>query len=160
MVATAIFALEGGGNLISPDGSLVFVFILFIIFVFVINRLLFKPVGHVLDQRESLTEGSRHEARAALRLYDAKAMEYAAALRQARAESYRFLEQQRAHAIEERTQLLDQARQKAAGEIQLAKTELLRQAADARVSLETEALEIAAEIARSVLGRAVQGGAD
>jgi hypothetical protein len=47
---TLAFA-EGGGNIISPDGSLVFVLFLFIILVFV-ERILFGPSG-------GLDEGGR-----------------------------------------------------------------------------------------------------
>ena len=82
LVFVAPSMIEGGGsNLIAPDASLILIFILFIILIFVLNRLLFKPIGHVLDQRQRLTEGAKNEARSAARLSQSRALEYEDALR-------------------------------------------------------------------------------
>jgi F-type H+-transporting ATPase subunit b len=151
-------ALEG--NLISPDGSLVVAFLLFILFCFVMNRLLFKPIGRVLDQRARLTDGARAEARAEAATAEARTAEYEAALRQARGESYRYLEQQRQLALAERGHQIDQAKQKAAESVEQAKEQLAGQADELRSSLEKDSHQIAREITRTVLGRVVEGGAD
>jgi F-type H+-transporting ATPase subunit b len=151
---------EGGGNIISPDGSLVFVFVLFLIFVFVANRLLFRPISRVLDERQTLTEGAANEARAARRRYESRLAEYEATIRQARAESYRRLEQARAAALEERRLLIEEAKRLANEEIGKAKQEIERQVAAAKTALESESHQIAEGISRTVLGRTVGGGAD
>src|SRR5689334_8015228 len=156
---TLAFA-EGGGNIISPDGSLVLVLILFIFFVFLLNRLLFRPIGRVLDQRQNLTEGSANEARAARRIYETRLAEYEATIRQARAESYKQSEQERAVALEDRRRLLDEAKQNAHEQIDRAKQEIEKQVNQARSSLESESRQIAENISRTVLGRMVGGGAD
>jgi F-type H+-transporting ATPase subunit b len=156
----ALAFAEGGGNIISPDGSLIFIIALFLLFVFVMNRLLFRPVGRVLDERQTLTEGATIEARAATRRYQARLAEYEATIRQARAESYRRLEQERAVALEERRRVIEDAKQKSSGEIEQAKSEIKQQAEGARAALETEARQIAAAISRTILGRTVGGGAD
>jgi F-type H+-transporting ATPase subunit b len=155
-----MLALEGGTDIIQPDGSLVVVLILFIIFVFVMNRLLFRPIGHVLDQRERRTEGARHEARASVRVYQGKAAEYEFSIRHTRAETYRLLQQAREKALAERARLLDEAKQAAGQEIGAARAELERQAAAARSTLQRDAHQIAADIGRNILGRPVAGGAD
>jgi F-type H+-transporting ATPase subunit b len=151
---------EGGGNIISPDGSLVFVLVLFLIFVFVLNRILFKPISRVLDERQTLIEGSAREARAARQGYEAKLADYEATIRQTRAESYRRLEQERAAALEERRRLIEGAKQQAHEQIGHAKLEIGQQVAHARTALESEARQIAERISRTVLGRTVGGGAD
>jgi F-type H+-transporting ATPase subunit b len=156
---TLAFA-EGGGNIISPDGSLVVVFVLFMIFVFVVNRILFRPIGRVLDERQTLIEGSANEARAARRRYEARLAEYEATIRQARAESYRRAEQERAAALDERRRMIEEAKQQAREQIDLAKQEIERQVAQARAVLESEVRQIAQQISRTVLGRTVGGGAD
>ena len=158
-LATLAFA-EGGGNIISPDGSLVFVLILFLIFVFVLNRILFRPIGRVLDERQTLTEGAANEARAARRRYEAKLAEYEATIRQARAESYRRAEQERAAALDQRRRLIEDSKQHANEEIGRAKHEIERQVTAARAALESESRQIAERISRTVLGRTVGGGAD
>ena len=160
MVPMMLAFAEGGGNIISPNGSLVFVLILFLIFVFVLNRILFRPISRVLDERQTLTEGSANEARAARRRYEARLAEYEATIRQARAESYRRSEQDRAVALDERRHLIEEAKLQAHDQIASAKTEIERQVAQARTALESEARQIAERISRTVLGRTVGGGAD
>jgi F-type H+-transporting ATPase subunit b len=156
---TLAFA-EGGGDIISPDGSLVFVLFLFLILVFILNRILFRPVGRVLDERQTLTEGATNEARAARRTYDARLAEYEANIRQARAESYKRSEQERAAAVEERRHLIDEAKLHAHEQIEQAKREIEQQVVHARAALESESRQIAERISRTVLGRTVGGGAD
>src|SRR5260370_31639997 len=138
LVATAMPALEGGSNIIQPDGSLVVIFILFILFVFVMNRLLFKPIGHVLDQRERKTEGARHEARAAARVYEGKVADYEFSIKHTRAETYRMLQQAREKALAERARLLDEARQAAGRDLHAARAELDSRVGAARTTLERE----------------------
>ena len=159
MFGVTALALAGGEeNIIQPNASLFLVFVLFIIFVFVLNRILFRPIGRVLDEREALTEGATNEARAAARRYQSELVSYESSIRQARGDSYRRLEQERAAALEERKRLLDEARQKAANEIELAKSEIAGQAASARASLDAESRQIAERISRTVLGRTVGRG--
>jgi F-type H+-transporting ATPase subunit b len=157
----AMLALaEGGENIIQPNASLFFVLLLFIIFVFVLNRILFKPVGKVLDQRQALTEGATNEARAAAKRYELQLAEYEASIRQARGESYRQLEEERNRALEERKRLIDEAKIEAAAEVDRGRAEIAEQAAAARTTLQAEARDIADRISRTVLGRAVGGGGD
>lgn len=151
---------EGGGNIISPDGSLIFILILFLIFVFVLNRLLFRPISRVLDERQTLIEGSANEARASRRRYDAKLADYEATIRQARADGYRRVEQERATALEQRRTVIEGAKQQAHGLISNARQEIEKQAAQARTALESEGRQIAERISRTILGRTVGGGAD
>jgi F-type H+-transporting ATPase subunit b len=155
-----MFALEGSTDIIKPDGSLVVILILFLLFVFVMNRLLFRPIGLVLDQRERKTEGARHEARASIRVYQTKVADYEFSIKHTRAETYRLLQQAREKALAERARLLEEARQAAGKEIEAGRAELGRQTAAARGRLENDARQIAAQISSNVLGRSVPGGAD
>lgn len=151
--------LEGGAD-IYPNGSLIVIFILFIIFVFLMNRLLFKPISRVLDERESLTDGAKTEARAATNQYSVRLADYEAAIRSARAESYRKLEQERAARLDERRIRLEEAKGAASSEIERARAEVANQTDEARRALATESRQIAEQISRTVLGRTVGGGAD
>jgi len=161
LLAHGVIALaEGGSNIIQPDGSLVLVLILFLLFVFVMNRMLFRPVSRILDERQTLTTGAADEARAAARRYENKLGEYDATIRQARAESYKRLEASRAAALDQRRQVVEAAKQQTSEEIARAKAEIQRQADAARATLETESRQIAENISRTVLGRTVGGGAD
>jgi F-type H+-transporting ATPase subunit b len=154
----AFVLFESGDNIIQPNVTLVYVIIIFILFVVVLNQLLFKPIGKVLDERESLTEGAAAEARAAARQYQSRLNNYEETIRRARAESYRKLESQRKAALEERAKLVESARAQAEAEIGKARAEVAAQAAEARAALEQESRQIAEQISRTLLGRAVGGG--
>jgi len=161
LLATGALAFsEGGSNIISPDGSLVFILILFMLFIFVLNRLLFRPIGHVLDEREAITQGASKEARAALQRYKSKLAEYEESIRRARVEGYQLVEQKRSLALQARQKLIDAAKQQASRQIEQAKAEIGRQAADTRRELGTEARNIAVQVSSAVLGRTLTGGAD
>jgi len=160
LVPTTLAFAEGGGNIISPDASLVFVLILFLFFVFVLNRILFRPISRVLDARQTLIEGSANEARAARRRYEAKLADYEATIRQTRAESYKRLEQDRAAGLEARRKVIEEAKQQAHEQIGRARLDIGQQAGLARTALESEARQVAERISRTVLGRTVGGGAD
>ena len=155
-----MLALSEGGADIYPNGSLIVIFILFILFVFLMNRLLFKPISRVLDEREALTDGAKIEARAATHQYSSRLSDYEAAIRAARAEGYRKLEQQRAARLDERRLRLEEAKGVASTEIEQARTEIAHQTDQARNALATESRQIAEQISRTVLGRTVGGGAD
>jgi len=114
----------------------------------------------VLDEREALTDGAVAEARAASRQYESRLADYEATIRQARAENYKQLEQRRAAALQERQNLIEEAKRQASEKTERAKAEIARQAQEARASLEAESRQIADQISRTVLGRAVGGGAD
>jgi F-type H+-transporting ATPase subunit b len=145
-------------NIVQPNNTIFNVFGLFIIFSQIFNQILFKPIGKVLDERESLTEGAAAEARAAARQYQSRLANYEETIRQARAESYRKIEEQRKAALDERQKLIDAARGQADAEIAKGREQIAKEAAAARTQLESEARQIAEQISRTVLGRAVGGG--
>ena len=157
-VLPAIALASGEDNIIQPNITLVFVLILFLIFVFVLNQLLFKPISKVLAERESLTEGAAAEARAASRQYQTRLANYEETIRQARAETYRRLEQSRKAALEDRQKLIDAARAQSESEISVAREQIAAEAIAARVELDQESRQIAEQISRTILGRAVGGG--
>lgn len=161
MLLTPVLALaEGGENLIQPDLSLLLVIVLFLIFVFVLNKILFKPISKVLDERHNLTVGAADEARAAARSYQMRLADYEARIREARAKGYRLAELERAAALERRRQLIESIKQQAKHQIEEAKSNIQHQSAEARTALETESHQIAERISRTLLGRTVGGGAD
>ena len=161
MLLTPTLALAAGGeNIIQPDLSLVLVIVLFLIFVFVLNKILFKPISKVLDERHNLTVGAADEARAAARSYQLRLADYEARIREARAKAYRLAELERAAALERRQRLIQEVKQQVAHQIEEAKSNIQRQVSEARRVLETESHQIAERISRTLLGRTVGGGAD
>ncbi len=138
-----------------PDGTLFLHIAIIILMVFVLNRILFRPVGGILNERERRTKGSSGEAQGILRSVDERLAHYEQTLRAARTESYRLLEEQRAEALRLRQQKLASARESLEGDISREKSQISVQTEAARIELEEEARRIASNIRNQILGRRV-----
>ena len=136
-----------------PDGTLVLHIAIIITMVFVLNRFLFRPVGRILQERESRTHGRTGEARETVHRVKESLSRYENSLRQARAEGYGLLEQQQAAAYGERQRKIAAVRQEVEGQIEQQKSEIHAQAEQARETLRDEAERVAANISSQLLRR-------
>ena len=136
-----------------PDGTLVLHIVIIVTMVFVLNRILYKPISRVLDERESRTRGRSGEALEILRRVRESLSRHENSLRQARADGYRLLEQQQAEATGERQRRVLAVRKELEERIEEQKREIQAQADDARITLEGEAHRAAASISSQVLRR-------
>ena len=135
-----------------PTAVIVFLLFLFLRWSF------WRPLERVLAARQKATEGARRDAELALSRAHEKVQQYEEALRQARAEIYREQEARRQEALEERTRLVRETRQRASDAVKQAKLDLARDAELARKDLEAETQRLADQIARSLLGPARPAG--
>ncbi|HEY0078204.1 MAG TPA: ATP synthase F0 subunit B [Pyrinomonadaceae bacterium] len=136
-----------------PDGTLFVHIAIILLMIYVLNRTLFKPINRVLDERDRRTRGSSNESKDILRRVDENLSRYERSLREARAESYRLLEQQRAAAMRVRQGKIEEVREKAARSIEQEKSLIRAQTEEARKSLEEEARRVAASVSTQILGR-------
>jgi F-type H+-transporting ATPase subunit b len=104
-----------------------------------------------LKQRRARTVGAIEDAQKAIEKAEARAAEYAARLRQARAEVYNVREQRVKQWNAERDASLDAARKAAGQKVAEAKAELEAEAEQARKSIESSAGELASQVVRAVL---------
>jgi F-type H+-transporting ATPase subunit b len=136
-----------------PDGTLLIHIAIIITMVFVLNRLLFKPVLRTLSEREARTHGRSDEARETVRKVGESLSRYENSLRQARAEGYGLLEQQQSEANGERQRQVAEVRREVEGQLGVEKNEIQAQVERARVTLLGEAERVATEIKEQVLRR-------
>jgi len=136
-----------------PDGTLFIHIAIIITMVFVLNRLLFKPVSRILGDRDARTHGRTREARETLERVRESLIRYENSLRQARAEGYSLLEQQQSEAYGERQRKVAEVRREVEGQIEKEKNEIHAQAERARATLRGEAEQVAAGISAQVLRR-------
>ena len=136
-----------------PDGTLFIHIVIIIMMVFVLNRLLFKPVLRMLADRESRTHGRSDEARETIRKVGESLSRYENSLRQARAEGYSLLEQQQSAANGERQRKVAEVRRDVEEQLGQEKSEIQAQAERARETLLGEAERVAADIKAQVLRR-------
>jgi F-type H+-transporting ATPase subunit b len=138
-----------------PDGTLILHVLIILVMVYVLNATLYKPINQILASREKRTRGRLSEAQETMQSVKEKLAEYEASLRQARSEAYARAEGQRAEAMTERQQKVNEMRGQLAQTIAKEKEAIELQTAQARASLEVESREIAREISSRVLHRSV-----
>lgn len=110
-----------------------------------------KPLGRVLDERRSRTEGAVEKSKADIAAAEARTSEYELRLREARATLFHAQEARRKAALDARTAAMNEARTKAQQQVQAAKADIEKDRAAAQDALQAQVQTLAAEIIRRVL---------
>jgi F-type H+-transporting ATPase subunit b len=131
--------------------------LLFIVLVLAYQFLIQQPLSETLKKRHDLTEGAMEEARQAIAQAEARTAEYAAKLRQARADVYKLREQRVKQWNTEREAHLEDARKAASARVSQARAELDSEAASARQAIQASAGDLAGQAVRAVLPAAAGG---
>ena len=132
--------------------------IIFLILVLAYRFILLGPLLKVLAERRLRTDGAVERAHAAIAAADAKAQEYDARLRAARAEILRNREARMQTWNAERDSALAAARQAARDRVHTAKSGLETQIQSSRHEIERGADALAAEILRVILPPGLSAG--
>jgi F-type H+-transporting ATPase subunit b len=141
---------------IFPDERIFYLIPLFLLLVFPVNRLLFRPVFRVLDERDRRIEGARKRAEEIGAQAEATLDRYRSAVRSAREEAESGRKEALEGARREQAQLTGSARGEAETEINHAREEVAGALVDARSQLREQAQELAREAAARVLGRSLR----
>ena len=147
-----MFLAESSIQLV-PDGTLFIHLIIIGIMVAVLNRTLLKPINKILSEREKQISGKMTEAESLIADADSKLAEYSSALRSAREQGYRLLEQERAVALKEKEMQVRELKADLSKKVTTGLDATHRQQEQARKELESEASEIGNLIANQILGR-------
>ncbi|MFN2577190.1 MAG: hypothetical protein ABR607_05815 [Pyrinomonadaceae bacterium] len=149
------FALGFAENSIQlvPDGTLILHVIIILVMIYVLNATLYKPINRILESREKRTRGRLTEAQEIMQSVTEKVNEYERLLRQARAAAYAQTEAERAAAIKERQQKVNEMRAQLTQTISREKKTIAQQADEARANLEAESHQLATQIGRRILSR-------
>nr|AUN35882.1 ATP synthase F0 sector subunit b' [uncultured bacterium] len=128
-------------------------FLLVVFLNFYLKNVFFKPLEKVLHRRYEATEGARKIAEQSLERATAKAAEYEAAMRAARAEVYQYQEQLHKQLQEREAAQLAEARKRAEALIGEARAQISHDVETARESLARDSELLANQIAETVLRR-------
>jgi F-type H+-transporting ATPase subunit b len=131
--------------------------LLFIMLVLAYQFLVQTPLTETLKKRRAITQGAMEDAQKAIERAEARAADYAAKLRQARADVYKIREQRAKQWNAEREAALDSARKAAHAKVSQARTELDAEAATARLAIQASAGDLASQAVRAVLPLAAGG---
>jgi F-type H+-transporting ATPase subunit b len=128
-------------------------FFLIVVLHFYLKYVFFRPLKRVLDARFEATEGARALAEETLRQVSARAGEYDAAIRAARAEVYQAQEQLHRRLEQERRDEIAAGRARAEEAIRQAKAELAGDVERAHEALARDIEMLAGRIVETVLSR-------
>jgi F-type H+-transporting ATPase subunit b len=156
-VALPLLAFAEGSIQLVPDGTLLLHLAIIIVMVALLNATLLKPINRILEERDRRTKGRLSEAQQTLLTVNEKLSEYERRLRDARAEGYALMEQERGVISEERQQQVAQVKSEIAHLISSEKEKLKLEGNEVRGKLAVDAREIALKIGSQILGRPITG---
>ena len=131
------------------------VFLLLLYWIYTV--LVHKPLGRVLQERRSKTEGAMEKARADIAAAEARTADYEQRMREARVALFRQQEVRRQQALQARTAAVAEARERAQAQVESARTAIEKDKLAAQAVLVAESGRLAAEILQSVLQPAAGG---
>lgn len=152
--ATPAFASEGL-NLLPTPTVLVTLLVLFALLVPVLNVLLFKPILSVLDEREQRIDGARRRADELARQAERTLQQYETTVRDARTSSDAERKQTLERAQRQQAATVADERGKAEQILERTRNDVASALTAARGDLQSQARELAREVAARVLGRAL-----
>lgn len=139
--------------MISLDWTLLLQFINFVVLMFILNKILYRPLMKVMAQRREKIEGDKTRAKNLESEIDAKMKRYQQQLADAKLEAVAERNLLRKTAQQQESALTAEAQQKAATRIKAIRTQVEHEASEARQILRQSVDELAGQIATKVLGR-------
>ncbi len=137
--------------MITLDWTILAAGIVFLFTLWALNKLLFKPLLDVLDQRRSLTIETREEASQKTEYREALFQKYMEKIKQEKQKGYQLAEAVRKETMEERRGRISEARSEAEVLMNRAKAEVDKEVESVRQKLKSDAEGMAELIANRVL---------
>ncbi|MCW8893447.1 MAG: hypothetical protein OQK50_09910 [Deltaproteobacteria bacterium] len=139
--------------MISVDWTLGLQFLNFIILLLILNKLLYRPLMKIINERREAIEGSHATAKELEIAIDEKMRRYQQQLNDAKVLANDERNQLQKAAADEEAKLLSEANGKAAAQLQIIKQQVAVEAKKASNTLKSEAESLAEKIATKILGR-------
>ena len=136
-----------------PDLSVVWVIAFVLILSVILDRMLLRPLTHVMREREGAIRSARELAESSRAKAQAASDEFDARTQSARADVYRQMEEKRRAALDRRAEIIGSTRREVDESMHGATERVKAQADAARSQIERDADNLAAGIVERVLGR-------
>jgi len=161
MLLTASLALgsseeSGGGVTVMPDWTVAIQIINFLLILWILNRILYRPIRNILLQRKEKMDNLE----LSIQTYNEDAQEkdsaFAAGIKEARAKGLNEKEALLQAAAEEEKKIIAKINEKAQAELSDIRRKISQEAHTAKAALQTKVGEFADDICQKILGRTVQ----
>lgn len=155
IVSTTNDAFAAGDELLSFDSTVVIEFFIFVVAIYVLNKLLFQPLVNIRYRREDLTVVKMEEARKLNEDLEKRVNEYKNKIDSAREEAYEQRGEIRKQAQEQAEEIVAEARKEAEQQVEKYKQELASEVKDIKQSMKPQIESLAKNIASRVLAKEV-----
>lgn len=159
IAATAV--QEGGANLLSPNGGLMFwTIIIFVILLVILSKFAFKPMLAAVEAREKLLQNQLDEAKRDRDEAARVLAEHRAGLEKSRGEAQKLIADGRATAEKLRNDLLEQTKAQQQEMLDRARRDIETEKVNAIAALRREAVDLAIAGAGKVIERNLDNDAN
>ncbi len=153
--ATAL-AAGGEGGLINLDKSLIVQAINFLLLLFILSKLLYRPLLAKMEERSQAIKKSLEEAQAARAEAQKQREEHAAKIQAAHAEAQAIRDAALKEASDEQRRLVEAARAEAARLVEGARAEMEQDIRRARQDLRREVSDLAVAVAERLIRKSLR----
>lgn len=141
--------------MVSLDSTLFVQIINFLLLIFILNVLLYKPILRIMDERKKRLQDSEEEIKSLQQTVDRKTAEYEEKIRLAKLEAMNQRTDIQKEGAEAGGKIIAEAKEEIAKMMEEFKAKMAKEMDDARVILQTQSRTISLEIAEKILGRNV-----
>jgi F-type H+-transporting ATPase subunit b len=141
--------------MVSIDSTLFYQIVNFLLLIYILNVLLYKPILKILDERKKKLQGSEDEIKALQQTVEQKTAEYEEKIRLAKLEAMSQRNEIQKEGAEEGKKIIDGAKEDIAKMMEDFKVKMAGEMDEARLILNTQSRAISLEIAEKVLGRSL-----
>ena len=146
----------GGGVTVMPDWTVFIQIINFLLILWILNRILYRPIRNILRQRKEKMDGLELSIQTYNDDAEEKDKAFAAGIKEARARGLNEKEALLQDAAEEEKKILAKVNEKAQAELADIRQKISQEAQTAKAALQTKVEEFAGDICQKILGRTVQ----
>jgi F-type H+-transporting ATPase subunit b len=145
----------GVGITVLPDGSVIIQIANFLLIIWILNLILYRPIRNILRQRKEKIEGLE----LSIETYNQDAKEkddaFASGIKEARLKGLKEKETLLQAAAEEEKQMIANVNAKAQADLVEIRKKIVKDAEAAKASLQEKVDEFASDICQKILGRSV-----
>ncbi len=127
----------------------------FIVLIFIMNALLYKPIRNILKERRKKIRGFEEAIETAQQSVMESEESFKAKIGEAKAKGFREKEAFKESGQEEEKRIISALQEKAQADLEAARAQIAKDAEVARAKLKAEAKAFSGAIAEKILGRAV-----
>ena len=146
----------GGGITVMPDWTVAIQIVNFLLILWILNRMLYRPIRNILRQRKEKMDGLELSIQTYNDDAEEKDKAFAAGIKEARARGLNEKEVLLQDAAEEEKKILAKVNEKAQAELADIRQKISQEAQTAKAALQTKVEEFAGDICQKILGRTVQ----